>query len=437
MTVELMHSSAVASHAHAPSRSAILSHGTMQIIVTLLFGIGLPVLIYGLVFPKAMLMVEFAELTITLSTGATIAAIIVSTRMIRYPGVSYAGTILPVFGSAYGIVLAVLLLLREPYSNSLLILCFSGSVAVQFAIAALLRQSANPLHYVVPGGRAAALAKVRNCNSHIWPTPDAPLPRGALIVADLHFDHNDEWERRLAEAALAGVPIFHYKQVLESLTGRVQIEHLSENVLGSLIPSNSYHGVKRTADLLGVLVALPFLLPLFVGVAIAIKLDSPGPIFFRQERVGFRAKRFKVLKFRTMRPLDHGDNSHDVEAAMTADGDHRITRIGRWLRRSRIDELPQIWNILCGDMSWIGPRPEALSLSEWYAGEIPFYAYRHIVRPGISGWAQVHQGHVTDLEDIHTKLQYDFFYVKHFSYWIDIIIAVRTAAVVFNGFGAR
>lgn len=434
-----MHNSTVASHAHAPSRSVVLSHGTMQTILTLLFGVAIPLALYSLVQPDAMKMHDVAQLTIALSAAATVVAVTVSTRMIRYPGVSHAGTILPAFGSAYAVILAVLLLLREPYSNAILILCFSGSVAVQYAIAALLKQSANPLHYVVPGGRVSLITNVRGCNAHIWPSPDLPLPKGAFIVADLHFDHNDEWERRIAEAALDGVPIFHYKQVAESLTGRVQIEHLSENVLGSLIPSNSYHGVKRAVDLIGALAVLPILAPVFLVTAIAIKLDSPGPVFFRQERVGFRAKRFKVLKFRTMRPTRDpaDDNSRDVQAAMTADDDARITRVGRWLRRTRIDELPQVWNILNGDMSWIGPRPEALSLSEWYAGEIPFYAYRHIVRPGISGWAQVNQGHVTGIEDINTKLQYDFFYVKHFSYWIDIIIAVRTAAVVLSGFGAR
>lgn len=434
----LIHSSAVSSHAHAPGRSSVLAHGTMQVAVTLLFGIGLPLIGYGLAVPSALTDKEVTQLTIILSTAATITAVLVLSRMIRYPGVSHAGTVLPTLGSAYGVVFATLLVLREPYSNSILLLCFTGSVVVQYVIAARLRQTANPLHYIVPGGHAAAITRVRGCNSHIWSTPDAPLPEGAFVVADLHFDHNDEWERRMAEAALNGVPIFHYKQVLEALTGRVQIDHLSENVLGSLIPSNSYHGVKRLADLLGALVLLPVLAPLLIAAAVAIKFDSPGPIFFRQQRVGFRAKRFDVLKFRTMRPaVENTGPGGDVRSDVTLADDERVTRIGRWLRRTRIDELPQIWNILRGDMSWIGPRPEALSLSEWYAGEIPFYAYRHIVRPGISGWAQVNQGHVTDIEDIHTKLQYDFFYVKHFSYWIDIIIAVRTLAVVFNGFGAK
>ena len=411
----------------------------MQLIVTLLFGLVIPIIAYGLVFPSAVRINSVAQFTIAFSGSATIVAVILLTRMIRYPGVSHAGIILPTFGSTYGIILATLLLLREPYSNTILILCFSGSVTAQFAIAALSKRSTNPTHYVVPGGRASIITKIRGCKTNIWPSPDAPLPKGAFIVADLHFDHTDAWERRLAEAALDGVPIFHYKQVFEAQTGRVQIDHLSENVLGALIPSSSYHGVKRTVDLIGALIALPLFVPLLLVAAIAIKLDSRGPILFRQERVGFRTRRFKVLKFRTMRARYdvNDDNSRDVKAAMTAGDDERITRVGRWLRRSRIDELPQIWNILRGDMSWIGPRPEALSLSEWYANEIPFYAYRHIVRPGISGWAQVNQGHVTDLEDIHTKLQYDFFYVKHFSYWLDIIVAVRTVAVVFNGFGAK
>jgi lipopolysaccharide/colanic/teichoic acid biosynthesis glycosyltransferase len=122
---------------------------------------------------------------------------------------------------------------------------------------------------------------------------------------------------------------------------------------------------------------------------------------------------------------------------MTGADDPRITRLGRFLRQARIDELPQIYNILRGHMSWIGPRPEALELSRWYEQEIPFYAYRHIVRPGITGWAQVNQGHVTSLTDIDAKLQYDFYYIKNFSYWLDFVILARTAMVVFTGHGAK
>src|SRR5690606_35231499 len=126
-----------------------------------------------------------------------------------------------------------------------------------------------------------------------------------------------------------------------------------------------------------------------------------------------------------------------VAAAITRDDDRRIPRVGRFLRKSRLDELPQLINVLKGEMSWIGPRPEALVLSQWYEREIPFYPYRHVVRPGISGWAQVHQGHVADVEDVTDKLHFDFYYIKHFSLWIDLIIVGRTIKTMLTGFGAR
>jgi len=145
-----------------------------------------------------------------------------------------------------------------------------------------------------------------------------------------------------------------------------------------------------------------------------------------------------MLKFRTMRPRPKADGvDAALHDAMTQSGDQRITRIGQFLRRSRLDELPQVVNVLRGEMSFIGPRPEAVALSEWYEKELPFYFYRHIVRPGISGWAQVHQGHVTDLESVHQKLTYDFYYIKNFSAWLDILIALRTVSVMLSGFGSK
>src|SRR3546814_1519951 len=119
--------------------------------------------------------------------------------------------------------------------------------------------------------------------------------------------------------------------------------------------------------------------------------------------------------------IDDSGSSDARTAAMTASNDMRITRIGRFLRQSRLDELPQIINVLKGEMSWIGPRPEAEVLSQWYEAEIPFYRYRHIVRPGMSGWAQVNQGHVVEVGAVRDKLYYDFYYIKHFSPWIDIL----------------
>ena len=150
--------------------------------------------------------------------------------------------------------------------------------------------------------------------------------------------------------------------------------------------------------------------------------------------MGFRGNEFRVLKLRTM---SEGHNGENRDLSITRSGDKRVTKVGGFLRRTRLDELPQVINILRGEMSWIGPRPEAVSLSKWYEGEIPFYRYRHIVRPGISGWAQVNQGHVAEVDEVDEKLQYDFYYIKNLSYWLDIIIVLRTVKVILSGFGSK
>ncbi len=136
-------------------------------------------------------------------------------------------------------------------------------------------------------------------------------------------------------------------------------------------------------------------------------------------------------KFRTM-------NAQSDEGSKFTEGqDPRVTRVGRFLRHYRIDELPQVINILRGEMSWIGPRPEALPLSRWYEGKIPFYSYRHIVRPGISGWAQVQQGHAAKIRGVTDKLHYDFDYIKYFSAWLDVLIVLKTVRTILTGYGAR
>jgi lipopolysaccharide/colanic/teichoic acid biosynthesis glycosyltransferase len=216
----------------------------------------------------------------------------------------------------------------------------------------------------------------------------------------------------------------------------VEITHLSENPLGSINPNAGYIKLKQVLDWLMAAVALILLSPFALILALLIKLDSPGPVIFRQQRMGFRGVPFTMYKLRTM--VDCAASARAArDSAITLDGDQRITRLGRFLRRSRIDELPQLVNILRGEMSWIGPRPEAIALSRWYEGELPFYRYRHIVRPGITGWAQINQGHVSDIGDVHQKLHYDFYYIKNFSPWLDIVIVLRTVGTMISGFGAR
>lgn len=355
-----------------------------------------------------------------------------------YPGLQASFFILPSFSISYSAVFLMLLLARVDYSRSLL---FSGMVGCFFWYYMLSVMSARrrpPRIGVVPFGQANNLDDIGSVMWRPLSEPDLVQAQDCdAVVADLRADIPPKWERFLADATLNGVVVLHVKQLRESLTGRIQMDHLAENSFGSLIPLNAYLRVKVGFDFLTALTAGILLLPLLLVTALLIVIDSRGPALFRQTRVGYGGRPFTVYKFRTMRHCEAGTDQSDRESAMTGDGDPRVTRLGRFLRRTRIDELPQIINILRGEMSWIGPRPEAQVLSQWYEKELPFYRYRHVVRPGITGWAQVNQGHVADVGEVLGKLQYDFYYIRHFSPWLDALIIARTILTVVTGFGAR
>jgi lipopolysaccharide/colanic/teichoic acid biosynthesis glycosyltransferase len=357
-------------------------------------------------------------------------------RLSRYPGVRSSYNILPSFAASFGIVLAIFFFARLDYSRVQFLVSFVLSVVWYYIVYFKLQRQQRLTIGVVPFGDVEGLLEIEDIDWVRLETDDPNPDRFPVIVADLRADIPDRWERFLADRALNGTLVMHYKQMQESLTGRVAIEHLSENTLGSLIPGIVFAKFKRLGDLITALIALPLLMPFLAAVALLIRLDSAGPIFFRQQRMGYRGVPFTMWKFRSMRhaPLD---NSDARTAAMTRSDDDRVTAIGRVIRQYRIDELPQLFNVIRGEMSWIGPRPEAVPLSLWYESELPFYRYRHIVRPGITGWAQVKQGHVADVDEVLWKLHYDFFYIKNFSFWLDLLIIARTIRTVLSGFGAR
>ena len=177
---------------------------------------------------------------------------------------------------------------------------------------------------------------------------------------------------------------------------------------------------------------LIFLMPFMTLVAILIRLESPGRALFLQQRVGLDGRSFTIYKFRTMRNADDGS-----KAKFADKHDARVTKIGKVLRKARIDELPQLWNVIIGEMSLIGPRPEQVDLMYVIENEIPLFSLRHSIRPGITGWAQVRQGYADDISTTREKLAHDLWYVSNVSILVDISIAIRTLQVVFNGFGSR
>ena len=369
----------------------------------------------------------------------SVVAIIVGTWLFRnvstYPGVEKTAYVLPAFTLSYTVLLLFFIVSRLDYNRTVLIAGYLLSVAWYIALQSRLNREAELRIGVVPFGQQERLERLSRVSWVTLSNIDDPVRGLDAVAADLRSDLPSEWDRRLADFALAGLPVYHTKHLIESLTGRVELEHLSENSFGSLAPVSAYMSFKAVADWIAALIAGILLLPFLVLVGIAIRLGTPGPALFQQRRMGYKGEPFTVYKFRTMRVV--GDTPDPRNSAMTQHSDARITPFGRFLRKSRVDELPQIFNILRGEMSWIGPRPEAEVLSRWYEAEIPFYRYRHIVRPGITGWAQVCQGHVTELDEVQSKLHYDFYYIKNFSAWIDLLIVARTIRTMLTGFGSR
>jgi lipopolysaccharide/colanic/teichoic acid biosynthesis glycosyltransferase len=188
---------------------------------------------------------------------------------------------------------------------------------------------------------------------------------------------------------------------------------------------------KRLFDILGSLALAPLIVPMLVAASAIILLTMGRPVFFRQARVGLGGRLFMILKLRTMRPRQADDQ------IATAIADRRVTPVGRWLRRFHIDELPQLWNVLTGEMSLIGPRPEQPALAEAYVREVPAFAYRQLVRPGITGWAQVKAGYAADLAETRVKLDHDLFYLKNCSLGLDVEICARTIWALISGTDAR
>ena len=413
---------------------SLLVRRRFQFVGALLIGAFMPWFARGPLLPGTML--EPASLnTLVGNTVAVVLAFWTRLSIETYPGIRRSSVILPAALTGHGTAIVWFVLTRFPYDRLGLAAGFFLHVAWLYLLYIYAERKVRRRIAVVPYGATDRLAQIKGVDWHVLKRAQLHDARSCnAIVADFSADLPDEWEAFLADAALAGRIVYQVKQLSESLTGRVELEQLSENSFGSLLPSFGYFYLKGMVDFAFALALLPVALPVMGAVAIAIRLDSRGRVLFRQKRVGHAGRPITVYKFRTMRRVENGD---DRNAAMTRSDDDRITGVGRFLRKLRIDELPQIINILKWEMSWIGPRPEAEVLSVWYTSEIPFYRYRHVVKPGISGWAQVNQGHVAEVNEVHRKLQYDFYYIKYFSPWLDVLILFRTIKTMLTGFGSR
>lgn len=270
-----------------------------------------------------------------------------------------------------------------------------------------------------------------------WLGEEAELPRLAreLKVHEIVMAKEGRIDSRLfhllVDCQARGVRVSRMADLYEKYYRQIPIEYVDATwALHAMQDRPAFNRLqqlsKRLIDLILVIFALPGLLLLLLPIAVAIRLDSRGPIFYRQTRSGRGNKPFSIYKFRTMVV----NAEKDGEARWATENDPRITRVGRFLRKSRLDELPQVLNVLCGDMSLVGPRPERPQFVEELQEVVPFYHTRSMVKPGITGWAQIHYDYGNSTEDASIKLQYDFYYIHHWSLWMDLYILYRTLGVV-------
>lgn len=254
----------------------------------------------------------------------------------------------------------------------------------------------------------------------------------AEVILAVTHDLPGEMFRILLDAQEQGVQITPMSVLYEQLTARVPVEHIGDSwyvalPLGHAGTGGVYPVVKRVFDVLLATAGLFIFALMLPFIALAIRLDSPGPIFYSQERVGRGGRVFRVRKLRTMVQ----DAERDGRAIWASSRDPRVTRVGRLLRKARVDEFPQLVNILRGEMSAVGPRPERPEFVDQLEKSVPFYRLRHAVKPGMAGWAVVNYDYVDSIESARVRVEYDLYYIKHQSLWLDILILVRMVALVF------
>jgi lipopolysaccharide/colanic/teichoic acid biosynthesis glycosyltransferase len=263
--------------------------------------------------------------------------------------------------------------------------------------------------------------------------PELP-DRNVTMAVDLKVVLSERVAQYISSCDVAGYTIQPFSSVYEEHTGRVPLVHLAEGweISAPLLDVAPWLPGKRAVETVAAVITAPLWMGLAGLVALYLKVSTRGPALFKQERVGFGGAPFVMYKFRTM-----AEDAESNGPSFASERDDRLIRGGRFLRKSRLDEIPQLWNVLKGEMSLVGPRAEQVPFADVFTQQIPFYAHRHLVRPGITGWAQVSYGYADDQADTIEKLTYDLYYIKHMSPVMDLRVLWKSVWTVMTGFGAR
>jgi exopolysaccharide biosynthesis polyprenyl glycosylphosphotransferase len=377
---------------------------------------------------------DLGQLFRRLCRALGLSAIVLGAAYTLFPGMTLAGNLasavlLLTLISVLTLRVSVYALAKHPPFSERVLILGGGVLAAELAqqirtrpdlalrLVGVLAPEAGPAHRLGGYGDLGDIVSRHRPNRIVVAMPDR---RGNLPVAEL------------LACRVRGIAVEEGTRVYERITGRLAIESLTPS---TLIFGDGFRvrrlprWLMRALSLAIALVALVLTAPLIAAIALAVRLESPGPAFFIQERVGLLGRRFRLLKFRTMRQCTEGA----ADSIWGRDNASRVTRLGAWLRRYRLDELPQCLNILRGDMNLVGPRPEMASNVATFSAVIPFYNLRHEVRPGLTGWAQVKAGYSMSTEEVTRKLCYDLYYIKHMSPAFDLQILVDTVKFILSG----
>lgn len=346
-------------------------------------------------------------------------------KLVIFPRVEYTGIILTVITFIYLLIIGILALGRIYYSRS-----FLGTAYILNIIWVLCFYLFNKRKRLrlamLPFDQDGELLKIKEIDWIILDTPYKNLDIDGLVISSIE-NLPLEWRQYIVNQTLKGIRVYSILNIYENILGKIPIRYFYAGYLENKLEHSITRLIKRIFDFCIAILLSPLVLLICVIIAILIKLDSDGPVLFKQERVGEKGKIFEVIKFRSMYKDSEKDGPKFAE-----EDDPRITRIGHILRRFHLDELPQLWNVLKGDMSLIGPRPEQVQFVKEFEKKIPHYNLRHLVKPGITGWAQVHYGYAVGLEETYEKLEYDLYYIKNLSIWLDIVILLKTLRMFFS-----
>ncbi|MCE2517108.1 MAG: exopolysaccharide biosynthesis polyprenyl glycosylphosphotransferase [Alphaproteobacteria bacterium] len=387
-----------------------------------------------LMHPQVMTTTPMAlPMTIQLSGGLLGLCFILSclalAQLSRFSAWRLSAQIVPLWLALTALAAVIVMVFRLEYSSVFIMVNWPLGLIFLFLLGRMLSASRASVFAVMPGVDTSEMT-----TGDYIPMDGLSLPTRAVdaVIATNDEIANPDFAPVITQLAINKIPVLPEELFREQVTGRVNHRRVDAADLIQLRPYRRYMVIKRLSDILMASVGLVILSPLMLVVAVMIRLESKGPAVFVQRRVGEGGREFRMYKFRSM-----VQDAESKGAKFATASDARITSLGRVIRKLRIDELPQLVNVLSGSMSMIGPRPEQKAFVDNLAEDIPLYPFRHAVRPGITGWAQVMQGYADDVSSTDVKLSYDLFYIKNLSLMMDMVIFFKTIKTIITGFGAR